>query len=494
MIRTGSRRTILGVIFAIGAIAGPVRAQESSETTDGLRSLSRIVRLFNQRLSDPRAEEGEDGASGFSALMDWLLESEFRDRIYVSGTVEAEAAIETEDGDGQKLEFILKPEFEIELPGDWDLTVIPRVRYDVFDELEPDQPEQNSISTLSRRLFVGDHADIELREFYVQNIIRDVYVTLGKQQVVWGKADGLRVLDVVNPFDFREFILDDFEDSRIPLWMANLEIPIRDATLQLLWIPDLTYHQLPEDGAAYEFVSNVPQPTPGIPTIVEDVDRPDNWITDSDVGARLSWFWKGWDLSLNYLYHYDDIPVLYRQLQITPSGPRVVVSPEYERTHLLGGTFSNAFGDLTFRGEFGYSTDKYYSTTDPTDLDGVHETDEFGYVLGFDWYGFSDTLLSVQFFQNILMDDATGLLRDEVENNASFLVRRDFWNDTLEVSNLLVHSLNNDDGFNRSKVKYAWRDDISLWAGVDVLYGTKEGLFGQFEENSRVLVGMEWSF
>ena len=36
------------------------------------------------------------------------------------------------------------------------------------------------------------------------------YFTFGKQQVVWGKADVLKVLDVVNPPSFRELILEDF--------------------------------------------------------------------------------------------------------------------------------------------------------------------------------------------------------------------------------------------------------------------------------------------
>ncbi len=36
------------------------------------------------------------------------------------------------------------------------------------------------------------------------------YFTFGKQQVVWDKADVLKVLDVVNPQSFRELILEDF--------------------------------------------------------------------------------------------------------------------------------------------------------------------------------------------------------------------------------------------------------------------------------------------
>jgi len=52
--------------------------------------------------------------------------------------------------------------------------------------------------------------EAELREFYLETDWGKSYFTFGKQQVVWGKADGLKVLDVVNPQSFREFILEDF--------------------------------------------------------------------------------------------------------------------------------------------------------------------------------------------------------------------------------------------------------------------------------------------
>ena len=63
-------------------------------------------------------------------------------------------------------------------------------------------------------------------------------MVLGRQQNVWGKADGLKVLDLVNPQDFRELILDDFDDSRIPLWAVNAEIPVAEVVVPLVWIPE----------------------------------------------------------------------------------------------------------------------------------------------------------------------------------------------------------------------------------------------------------------
>lgn len=418
----------------------------------------------------------------------------FDDHVFVSGTIEAEAAFETGTGRGQKFETIVEPEIEVELSDSSLLTIIPQLRLHPMDELDPAPPRQSTISGPSRRLLIGDAIDFEMRELYVQSYIRDSYLQIGKQQIVWGEADGLKVLDIVNPQRFREFILDDFEDSRIPLWSVKAEIPIQELTLQLVWIPDLTYHELPEEGSTYAFKSNIPQPPPIVPVIRKEFDRPNNPIQDSDIGARLSVFWKGWDLTFNYLYHYDDIPVLYRDISFRYLYPVVISRPGYERTHLVGGTFSNAFGNLTLRGEYGYSFHKYYPTESLTDSDGVHETDEFGYVIGLDWYGISETLISVQLFQSYLMDDAEGLLRDQVETNVSLLFKRDFLNDSLVFTATWLHNLNDNDGFIRPKLAYQYTDTLKIWAGVDYFYGTQNGLFGQFDNTDRVVFGAEWSF
>lgn len=67
-----------------------------------------------------------------------------------------------------------------------------------------------------------------LRELYLDSELAGWSLRLGKQQVVWGTADGIKLLDIINPTDFRELNQDTMEDSRIPLWMLNAERDIGD--------------------------------------------------------------------------------------------------------------------------------------------------------------------------------------------------------------------------------------------------------------------------
>lgn len=62
-----------------------------------------------------------------------------------------------------------------------------------------------------------------LREFYFDTNGGGWDFRLGKQQVVWGTADGIKLLDIINPTDYRELNQNVSEDSRIPVWMVNAE-------------------------------------------------------------------------------------------------------------------------------------------------------------------------------------------------------------------------------------------------------------------------------
>ncbi|MGF1547303.1 MAG: hypothetical protein ACFCUG_08255 [Thiotrichales bacterium] len=62
-----------------------------------------------------------------------------------------------------------------------------------------------------------------LRELYTDFSAANWQFRVGKQQVVWGTADGIKLLDIINPTDYRHFAQDVMEDSRIPVFMVNAE-------------------------------------------------------------------------------------------------------------------------------------------------------------------------------------------------------------------------------------------------------------------------------
>ncbi len=80
------------------------------------------------------------------------------------------------------------------------------------------------------------------RELYVDGVIGDFWIRVGKQQIVWGKTDFFRLQDLINPVDFGQHLFfDSFEDIRIPQWMASVQYkagsigPLTDNAFQVIW-------------------------------------------------------------------------------------------------------------------------------------------------------------------------------------------------------------------------------------------------------------------
>jgi len=69
-----------------------------------------------------------------------------------------------------------------------------------------------------------------LREAYIDTEYDDWTIRAGKQQIVWGTADGMKLLDMMNPTDYTEMAQNQMEDSRIPVWMFSAETVLANDT------------------------------------------------------------------------------------------------------------------------------------------------------------------------------------------------------------------------------------------------------------------------
>jgi hypothetical protein len=109
----------------------------------------------------------------------------------------------------------------------------------------------------------NSRADV-IREAYVDatlafNSGHEIAFRVGRQQVVWGRTDLFRVLDVVNPVDFsRQNIYEELEDIRIPMGILNMEYRagasqiFEDLNFQFLWkFEQFRPHNLGQGGSPY---------------------------------------------------------------------------------------------------------------------------------------------------------------------------------------------------------------------------------------------------
>lgn len=106
--------------------------------------------------------------------------------------------------------------------------------YGNLKQREMESPEFNSRLDFIRELYA--------KKTFALDDGKEMFVKIGKQQVVWGRTDLFRVLDVINPVDYsRNNIYDELSDIRIPMWMVQAEYrmgaseTMQDRNFQIVW-------------------------------------------------------------------------------------------------------------------------------------------------------------------------------------------------------------------------------------------------------------------
>lgn len=350
--------------------------------------------------------------------------------------------------------------------------------YDVEDDIEVEDEDDY-------------RAHIDLREAFVDLTFEKFDLRLGKQQVIWGQTDGFRVLDTVNPLDSKEFVLSDFLDSKIALWMAKFEYYFSmDFSLQALIIPEMQFVEPAQAGSEYEL--NVIDIPPGLQPIINDTKEPHESFENTEYGLMFKGFYDGWDFTLNYLYSWDDVPVIKQSLDA--EARILTISPEHERVNIVGGSFANVFWDTVVRGEFAAKIGKYFSVDDLSDSDMVVKKTLLSYALAFE-RELLDISWLLQLLQDTILDYDDTLTHDQVDTRITLRNSKDFMNETLEVVLFTVYGVNESEYVLRPSVEYKITDSTKVTVGVDLFEGGDDDtFFGQFDDKDRLYVEFKYSF
>jgi hypothetical protein len=391
-----------------------------------------------------------------------------------------------------------------------------------------------------------------LRDCYLDIIRGPWFLRLGKQQVSWGQADGIPILDRVNPVDFTEYLLPDVADIRIPLWMANINYsPKLNSNIQILVIPDFEQSSAAPPGAPFTFRSyrlfmaakEGIEAAPGAPnklpfgslgtfyngTLNTNIYYPAKKFKNSKFGVQWSDRISDWDYTLNYLYGYDYLARTFPDSTIVvphffPPPPRPAdVTLNYSRRfkidQLVGGSLNHSFtrkGPLegvTLRGDFAVYINEptYYGDPATGSSTGVSRWNNIFWLIGLDRYFFTKWLASFQYAQYILehsktsyRDSRTGVpcvplntytngAQDKVENIFALKISTRFLNDRFKPE--LVWGFTDDNqGKLSPKLSYEITDQLVLTLGWHYFYGKETESNGEFRHQSQVYTQLKYSF
>ncbi len=344
-------------------------------------------------------------------------------------------------------------------------------------------------------LYGIDSIDFRLREIYLDLYFNSIDLRIGKQQVVWGKADGVFITDIVSPLNLTEFLLPDFDEIRIGVYSVKFDYYFGNSTIEAIWKPIYAGNELPPQGSIWFKPPEFPAP----PTFDYSKEKVDVNIKNSEMYLKYSLSSSAIDFDVMGAYVWDQTASMHveREVGLDSRGNPVLkglfITPEHHRLYVAGGSFTSTIKSFVLRGEAAYYNGKYFQTADPLAEGALTQKNYLHYVLGLD-YGVGNLKLSTQFIQKYIMDYDDFIDEDEFQNTMTFLARYDAMRETLHLELFSYVGLNYGDALIRPKVTYDLFDGFSILLGSNIFVGDERGMFGRYGDNSMIYTKIKYNF
>jgi hypothetical protein len=341
-----------------------------------------------------------------------------------------------------------------------------------------------------------DSINFRMRELYLDMYFKSFDLRIGKQQVVWGKADGVFITDIVSPLNLTEFLLPDFDEIRRGVYATKLDYYLGNSTFEVIWIPVLTPTVLPQQGSIWHVQPDFPAP----PTFDYSKMNVKASLDNSEIFGKYSLMSSIIDIDLMGAYTWDATPTMHVQKQIEmdstthkPVLKGLLITPQHHRLTVAGGSFSSTIKGFVLRGEAAYYWGKYFQTADPAAVDAIVQKDYLNYVVGLDYIK-GDWKFSTQFIQKRIFDYQEAIQEDEVQNMMTVLIHGDILRQTLHLELFSYIGLDNFNALIRPKITYDFSDAFSVLLGSNIFTGDEDGMFGKYGDNSMIYTKIKYNF
>lgn len=314
--------------------------------------------------------------------------------------------------------------------------------------------------------------ETELFDAYVEgSLSENIDLKVGRQVVVWGRSDTIRITDVLNPLDNRRPGMVDIEDLRLSRGMVKADFFMGAWRVTPIAIVEQRFTKNPAFGSAFNPMEN--------PHIIDE--KPTDVTYALSVGGEFS----GWDVNFYGAHLYDDAGMI----TFNPNPKRI-----HPKVDMLGSAFNVLSGAWLFKTELAYFDGLQFTTTQEKKFS---RTDV---LIGAEYKGIADTLISydvslrhIQGYDKRLSKEIIPLQEDTYQH--AFRISSDFMNATV-TGNYLISLYGkklDEGGFQRLWVKYQLADAMNLNVGV-VDYIGGSALFDSIKKNDMVFADISYSF
>lgn len=321
--------------------------------------------------------------------------------------------------------------------------------------------------------------ELEFDEVYLEgSLTGNLDLKVGRQVVVWGKADNLRVTDILNPLDNRTPGMVDIKYKRLPVTMSKLDYYTGPWNLSGIIINEIRF----DSNTVYnsDFY-------PGDTAAVTEI-MPTNFALDTQQFAlAANGIFSGWDLSFYQAWVYDS----RAHVSYTSSTPQRV----HNRVSMSGLAGNIAFGNWLFKGESAWWYGLEYAAAPDEEFNRIEV------MAGVEYTGFSETTLSIEFVNRHIVDfdqdlEASPDYAQEDLQQTALMLSRDFWNDIMQFKFIAsIFGFQGEDGaYERFQLEYDLTDHSTLTGGMIFYQSGDLYAFSEIEDNDRIFLEYSYAF
>jgi len=322
----------------------------------------------------------------------------------------------------------------------------------------------------------------ELRELYLQaSPATQLDIKTGRQIVVWGTSDYIRVVDILNPLDLKNPGTTDIEDLRLPVAMTRIDYYWGPFNLSGIMIHEVRFNDTPPYGSMFYPSSQAPARE----------ETPDSDLENSQFALALKGRFPGWDLGL----YWADIDHPDTYIENVSDGITPVPVQKHKRVNMFGASSTLVKGNWIIKAESAYWDELKYTNT-PNDI-----FSRLDLMAGFEYSGFTDTRITLELviqhlfkYNSELKNDPAGVNEDQLQS--VICIEKDFMHETLTLTFLAAGYGETWQGgaYQRVSAEYDISDSIAVKAGVVFYQSGDLPMFNDIGGNDQIFLELKFSF
>lgn len=329
---------------------------------------------------------------------------------------------------------------------------------------------------------LDDRTGIQLQEAYFNYSNSFVEIRAGRQIVVWGVADGLRVTDLISPVDYTEFMSSDYDDMRMAVDGIRIKYPGERVNAEVVYVPVPRYFQMP-----------IGEDNPWRPDLPEKAsfdfpEGPEPRFKNGDFGTRVSFFLSNLDFSISALHTHNQSPVTVAGY--APVKDSIVIRGIHETMTMFGGDMSMPLGEFVLRLEIAEYLNEALGYANNLDYARKNTFNALG---GIDWYAGDNWTFMVQYLHKYIADYSDELAAEKNSSQVTFRISKELLNNTLKLALYGMFDIDNLGFYARVSGDYALSDQVTLSLGYDH-FGGKRGQLAGYDKNREVWAKAKYYF